>query len=91
MRKSVIKNTKEDTWQRLIHFYKWSFSIFFLVFAGVLLSEQVYLMCIGFLILTFAFIPISCVRKIEKYVSMKWFIVLAIGMIFYAFHLIAGG
>lgn len=86
-----MKNTKEDTWQRLVHFYKWSFSIFFLVFAGVLLSEQVYLMCVGFLILTFVFIPIPWVRKLDNYFSMKWFVALAIGMIFYAFHLIAGG
>lgn len=89
-KKGMIKNTREATWQRMVQFYKWSFSLFFLVFALVLLSDQVYLMALGFSLLAIAYIPVRFVRHIDAYISSKWLVVLAVGMIFYAFHLIAG-
>lgn len=57
--KIVVNNSSTERWEKLLRFYKWFFSLFFLLFAAILMADHVFFLGLMFFLLGAQTLPLK--------------------------------
>lgn len=55
----VVNNTSTERWEKLLLFYKWFFSLAFLLFAVILMADRVFFLGLMFFLLGVQTLPLK--------------------------------